>query len=281
MRLRAAGGLTGRAMSPQSPTLTVMVQAARKASRKLKRDFGELENLQVSKKGPADFVTTADMTAEKTLVEELSHARPGYGFLLEERGKIEGTDPTHRWIIDPLDGTLNFMHAIPHFAISIALERQGVIVAALIYNPVTDEMYTAERGQGAFLNDRRCRVSARRDFGQALIATGLPFMGQDHHEMELAELREVMAQTAGVRRFGAAALDLAYVAAGRYDAYWEHALNPWDIAAGILLVREAGGFVTDLTGGEGMLKSGDILAANEGIHPQLLKTLKKARNNVS
>jgi len=259
----------------------VMVAAARKASRKLRRDFGELENLQVSKKGPADFVTTADMTAEKTLFEELSHARPGYGFLMEERGAVEGTDKTHRWIVDPLDGTLNFMHAIPHFAISMALERAGTIVAAVVYNPITDEMYTAERGQGAFLNDRRIRVSARRDLSQSLIATGLPFMGQHHHEAELQELEAVMGKTAGVRRFGSAALDLAYVAAGRYDAYWEHALNAWDIAAGLLLVREAGGFVTDLSGGDTVMKTGDILATNEGIQRPLLDLLKSARKNIS
>jgi len=268
-------------MALQSPNITVMVAAARKASRKLRRDFGELENLQVSKKGPADFVTTADMTAEKTLFEELSHARPGYGFLMEERGIIEGTDKTHRWIVDPLDGTTNFMHAVPHFAISIALERNGIIVAGVVYNPITDEMYLAERGSGAYLNDRRIRVSARRELGQALIATGLPFMGQTHHEVELAELRAVMEKTSGVRRFGSAALDLAFVAAGRYDAYWEHKLNLWDIAAGLLLVREAGGFVTDLDGGEQMMKSGDILAANEGIQKPLQDLLKSARKTVS
>lgn len=268
-------------MSTQSPTLTVMVQAARKASRKLRRDFGELENLQVSKKGPADFVTTADMTAEKTLFEELNRARPGYGFLLEERGPVEGTDATHRWIVDPLDGTTNFMHAVPHFAISIALERNGTIVAGLVYNPVTDEMYTAERGAGAFLNDRRLRVSARRDLGQALLATGLPFMGQNHHEVELAELEAVMHKTAGVRRFGSAALDLAFVAAGRFDGFWEHALNPWDIAAGMLLVREAGGFVTDLDGRDNVLPNGDILATNDGIQRPLQDLLKEARKKIS
>jgi len=268
-------------MSLQSANITVMVAAARKASRKLRRDFGELENLQVSKKGPADFVTTADMTAEKTLFEELSHARPGYGFLMEERGVVEGTDKTHRWIIDPLDGTTNFMHAIPHFAISIALERNDTIVAGVVYNPVTDEMYAAERGQGAYLNDRRLRVSARRDLAQSVVATGLPFMGQTHHEVELTELEAVMHETAGVRRFGSAALDLAYVAAGRFDAYWEHALNAWDIAAGLLLVREAGGFVTDLSGGDTMLKTGDILASNEGIQRPLQELLKKARKKIS
>jgi len=268
-------------MPIQSPNITVMVAAARKASRKLRRDFGELENLQVSKKGPADFVTTADMTAERKIFEELSHARPGYGFLMEERGEVAGTDASHRWIVDPLDGTTNFMHAIPHFAISIALERQGTIVAGVVYNPITDEMYTAERGQGAYLNDRRLRVSARRDLGLSLVATGLPFMGQTHHEVELAELRTVMENTSGVRRFGAASLDLAYVVSGRYDGYWEHELNQWDIAAGILLVKEAGGFVTDLDGRDQMLKTGDILATNEGIQKPLLDMLKGARKNVS
>jgi len=267
-------------MSLQSPNITVMIKAARKASRKLRRDFGELENLQVSKKGPADFVTTADMTAEQTIHDELSRARPGYGFLMEESGTVKGSDKSHRWIIDPLDGTTNFMHAIPHFAISIALERDGKIVAGLIYNPISDEMYTAERGQGAYLNDRRWRVSARRDLGQSLIATGLPFMGMPNHEVELAELRDVMTKTAGVRRFGAAALDLAYVAAGRYDGYWEHALKPWDIAAGILMVREAGGFITDLEGRDKMMESGDILAANEGIHKPLQDLLQGARKKL-
>ncbi len=264
-------------MALQSANITVMVAAARKASRKLKRDFGELENLQVSKKGPADFVTTADLTAERKIFEELSHARPGYGFLMEEKGVVEGTDPSHRWIVDPLDGTTNFMHAIPHFAISIALEREGTLVAALVYNPITDEMFTAERGQGAWLNDRRLRVSARKDLGQSVIATGLPFMGQPNHEVELAELRAVMTKTAGVRRFGAASLDLAYLAAGRFDGYWEHALKPWDIAAGILIVREAGGFVSDLAGRDLMLKTGDILTANEPLHRPLQELLRGAR----
>jgi len=263
-------------MALQSPNITVMVAAARKASRKLKRDFGELENLQVSKKGPADFVTTADLTAEKKIYEELSHARPGYGFLMEEKGVVEGTDPSHRWIIDPLDGTTNFMHAIPHFAISIALERQGTIVAGVIYNPITDEMYTAERGGGAYLNDKRMRVSARRDLTQSVIGTGLPFFGMPNHERELTELKAVMAKTAGVRRFGAASLDLAYVAAGRFDGFWEHELKPWDIAAGVLLVKEAGGFVTDHAGREEVLKTGDVLATNEGLHQPLRQILKDA-----
>jgi len=263
-------------MALQSANITVMVAAARKVSRKLKRDFGELENLQVSRKGPADFVTTADLTAEKKLFEELSHARPGYSFLLEEKGVVEGTDKSHRWIIDPLDGTTNFMHAIPHFAISIALEREGTLIAGVIYNPITDEMFTAERGSGAYLNDRRLRVSARRDMGEAVVATGLPFLGQPNHELELKELSAVMGKTAGVRRFGAASLDLAFVAAGRFDGFWEHALKPWDIAAGVLMVKEAGGFVTDHAGREDVLKTGDVLATNEPLHRPLRDILKNA-----
>jgi myo-inositol-1(or 4)-monophosphatase len=258
-----------------SPALNVMIAAARKAGRGLIRDFGEVENLQVSLKGPADFVTKADQRTESILVGELQKARSGYCFLVEEAGVIEGTDKTHRFIIDPLDGTTNFLHGIPHFAISIALEREGQLVSAVVYNPVTDEMYIAERGQGAYLNDRRLRVSARKTTKDALFATGIPFLGREGHERFLGELAPVMAVSAGVRRFGAAALDLAYVAAGRYDGFWERGLAAWDVAAGILLVREAGGQVTDLDGRDKMLDRGDILAANEPLHPQLLKLVKE------
>lgn len=264
-------------MVQQSPIVTVMVDAVRKAARKLNRDFGEIEHLQVSKKGPADFVTAADVKAEQVLRGELERVRPGYGFLLEEGGTVEGTDRTHRWIIDPLDGTLNFMHAIPHFAISVALERDGVVVAGVIYNPITDELYTAERGRGAFLNDRRMRVSARTAMTECLFATGLPFHGKPGHEEALKETGAVMNMAAGVRRFGAASLDLAFVAAGRYDGYWEHGLQPWDIAAGLLLVREAGGMVTDLSGADNMLKTGDILATNGSTHDRLRQLLSQAR----
>ena len=259
-----------------SPALNVMTTAARKAGRKLIRDFGELENLQVSMKGPADFVTSADQRTEQILIEELQRARPGYCFLVEESGLIEGPDKTHRFIIDPLDGTTNFLHAIPHFAISIGLEREGQLVSAVVYNPVTDEMFTAEKGHGAYLNDKRLRVAARKHLPESLIATGIPFLGKEGHERYLKELEAVMGATSGVRRFGAAALDLAYVAAGRFDGFWERGLKPWDMAAGILLVREAGGFVSDLDGGSRALEAGHILAANETLHPMLLKLLKAA-----
>ncbi|HUJ03120.1 MAG TPA: inositol monophosphatase family protein [Rhizomicrobium sp.] len=259
-----------------SPALNVMMSAARKAGRKLIRDFGEIENLQISLKGPADFVTIADQRTEKILIEELSRTRPGYNFLVEESGVIEGPDKTHRFIIDPLDGTTNFLHGIPHFAISIGLEREGQFVSAVVFNPVTDEMYMAEKGHGAYLNDKRLRVAARKQMKEALLATGIPFLGRDGHERFLKELAPVMNTSSGVRRFGSAALDLAYVAAGRFDAFWERGLKAWDVAAGILLVREAGGIVSDLDGGQTMLETGHILAANESLHPQILKLLKGA-----
>jgi myo-inositol-1(or 4)-monophosphatase len=259
-----------------SPALNVMIAAARKAGRKLIRDFGEIENLQISLKGPADFVTVADQRTEKILIEELSRARPGYNFLVEESGVVEGPDKTHRFIIDPLDGTTNFLHGIPHFAISIALEREGQLVSAVVFNPVTDEMYMAEKGHGAYLNDKRLRVSARKRMQEALLATGIPFLGREGHQAFLKELETVMAVTSGVRRFGSAALDLAYVAAGRYDGFWERGLKAWDVAAGMLLVREAGGIVGDLDGDQRMFETGHILAANEALHPQILKLLKGA-----
>jgi myo-inositol-1(or 4)-monophosphatase len=260
-----------------SPALNVMTAAARKAGRKLIRDFGEVENLQVSMKGPADFVSVADQRTESILVGELQRARAGYPILSEEVGLIDGPDKSHRFIIDPLDGTTNFLHGIPHFAISVALEREGQLVSAVVYNPVSDDMFTAEKGSGAFLNDRRLRVAARKDLKLALAATGIPFMGRGDHAGFQKELGAVMAATPGVRRFGAASLDLCWLAAGRYDAFWERGLAAWDIAAGILTVREAGGVVTDLSGGQTMLETGDILASNEALHPQYLKLLRDAR----
>jgi myo-inositol-1(or 4)-monophosphatase len=257
----------------RSAILNVMVGAATKAARGLKRDFGEIENLQVSKKGPADFVSAADHRAEEVIRTELARARPDYGFLMEESGETRGRDPQHRWIVDPLDGTTNFLHAIPQFAISIALERQGKLAAALVYNPITDELFTAERGAGAFLNDRRLRVAARTQLAEAVIATGIPFKGRGDHEGYIRELSRVMPAVAGIRRFGAAALDLAWVAAGRFDGFWERDLSPWDLAAGLLLIREAGGFATDLDGREGILASGHVVAGNERIHRQLLDLL--------
>src|SRR6266404_1415142 len=249
-------------MATRSPTLNVMGNAALKAARALLRDFGEVEQLQVSVKGPGEFVSAADLKAERILKAELKKARPGYAMLFEEGGAEGGSDLRHRWIVDPLDGTTNFLHGIPHFAISIALERDGEIVAGIVYEPTRDEMFWAEKGIGAYLNDRRLRASARRSLGEALIGTGLPFRGHGEHAIYVATLSRVMAAPAGVRRLGAAALDLAYVAAGRYDGFWEFALSPWDIAAGLLLVREAGGFVSDLAGGQAMMTSGDVLAAN-------------------
>lgn len=260
-------------MALRSPLLNVMTAAARKAARGLRRDFGEVEALQVSRKGPADFVSTADERVEAALVEELTRARPGYGFLLEERGTIEGSDPAHRWIIDPLDGTTNFLHGLPHFAISIALEREGQLLAGVVFAPLTDDMFVAERGQGAWHNDRRIRVSSREQLADALIATGVPFRGRPGHDVFRAELAAVTEEIAGIRRFGSAALDLAYVAAGRFDGFWERGLSPWDVAAGIVLVREAGGLVSDMMGRDGMLTDGTIVAGNGRLHTPLLRLL--------
>lgn len=255
----------------QSPAMNVMRAAVEKAGRALRRDFGEIENLQVSKKGPGDFVTNADLKAEKILFEELSQARPGYGFLMEEKGAIEGSDTTHRWIVDPLDGTTNFMHGIPHFAISVALERDGTLVAGIVYNPITDEMFFAERGQGAYGPSGRLRVAGRDKLADAVLACGAPHGERAGRDEFIDEMQSLLPNIAGLRRFGAAALDLAYVAAGRFDGFWERGLAPWDMAAGIVLVRESGGLVSDLTNRQKMLDDGNIIAANEAIHAQLLK----------
>jgi myo-inositol-1(or 4)-monophosphatase len=264
----------------RSPVINVMAAAALKAARGLIRDFGEVEQLQVSIKGPGDFVSNADLKADRTLRSELTRARPGYGLLFEESGAVEGSDKRHRWIVDPLDGTINFLHGIPHFAISIGLERDGEIVAGVVYEPTRDELYWAEKGVGAYLNDRRLRVSARRQLSEAVIATGL--RASDRDKPEYFALHEtVTANAAGVRRFGAAALDLAYVAAGRLEAFWEFGLSPWDIAAGILLVREAGGYVSDLSGGHTMLTSGDILAANDHLHLPLAALVRETLRGAS
>src|SRR6516165_2820252 len=260
----------------RSALLNVMIKAAHKAARALKRDFGEVEHLQVSLKGPANFVSAADHRAEEILCAELSAARPGYGFLGEEGGRREGTDKTHTWIVDPLDGTSNFLHSIPQFAISIALERDDTIVAGLVYNPANDELFTAERGKGAFLNDQRLRVAARRRLVDAVISCGLPHHGMGDLALFRREFAAIQDKVAGLRRFGAAALDLAWVAAGRVDAYWERGLSPWDMAAGIVLVREAGGYATDLGGGEAMLTTGGIVAGNDAIHRELLRVVQAA-----
>jgi myo-inositol-1(or 4)-monophosphatase len=259
----------------RSAILHVMVQAALKAGKSLSRDFGEVQNLQVSMKGPGDYVSQADRKAEEIVKTELMRARPDYGFLGEEGGALEGADSQHRWIVDPLDGTTNFLHGIPMFAVSIGLERQGQIVAGVIYNPAVDELYTAEKGGGAFLNDRRLRVAARTKLTDAVVGTGVPHLGRGHHGNYLVQLRNVMSEVSGVRRLGAAALDLAYVAAGRFDGFWEEGLGAWDLAAGIIMIREAGGFVSDLSGGQKMLDHGSIVAGNELIHKALVKTLAK------
>ncbi|MBI1197196.1 MAG: inositol monophosphatase [Phenylobacterium sp.] len=264
-------------MSTQSALLKVMSDAARKAARGLNRDFGELAELQVAKKAPADFVSAADLKAEQVLFEALSKARPGYSFLGEERGLIEGTDKTHTWIVDPLDGTTNFLHAIPHFAINIALEREGAVVAAVTYNPITNELFWAEKGKGCFVNDHRLRVAARQKLDEAVLATGIPFLGHGQHAKFLKELHQMTQRVAGVRRFGSAALDLAWVAAGRFDGFWERDLKPWDLAAGLLLVSEAGGKVTDAEGGDDVLKAGSVVAANLDLHPQILSRLTAAK----
>ena len=258
----------------RSALINVMVRAAMKASRKLARDFGEVENLQVSQKGPADFVSAADRKSEEIIRQELEQARPGYSFLMEESGATEGSDSQHRWIVDPLDGTTNFLHGIPLFAISIALERQGRLQAGVVYNPISDELFSAERGSGAFLNDRRIRVSARTAISDAVVATGIPHRGRGDHGDFLKQLAGVMAVTAGVRRCGAAALDLAWLAAGRFDGYWESGLSPWDVAAGALILREAGGFISDCAGGEKILEARTIIAGNSAVHRHLLGLIK-------
>ena len=251
----------------RSALMNVLTAAVIKTGKALKRDFGEVENLQVSIKGPGDFVTAADRRAEKTLFEELSKARPGYGFMMEESGAVEGSDKSHRWIIDPLDGTTNFLHGIPHFAISVALEREGVLVAGVIYNPATDDMYISEKGQGAFHNNRRLRVSSRREMADSLIGGGVPHLGKaKEHAVFKHELANMMARAAAVRAHGATALDLAYVASGRFDGLWQRGLQVWDVAAGAVLVREAGGYVSDADRGELSTNPTSIVAGNEYIY---------------
>ncbi len=253
--------------------MNVMVAAVLKAGRGLARDFGEVENLQVSLKGPGDFVSAADRKADKTLIAELGKARPTYGFLTEESGAIEGNDKANRWIIDPLDGTTNFLHGIPLFAISVALEREGKVVAGIIYNPVLNELYTAERGAGAFLNDRRLRVAARKALPEALVGSGVPHLGNPPDAGETALAQRINERTAGMRCLGTAAIELAWVASGRYDAYWHFNLHPWDFAAGALMVREAGGKVSDMTGKEKLTDRGSVLAGNQVIHTELVALL--------
>jgi myo-inositol-1(or 4)-monophosphatase len=268
-------------MPSHSGLLTVIERAARKAGPRLRRDFNEVQHLQVSRKGPADFVSMADKRAEQTIFEELSHARPDWGFLMEERGEVAGDPSKPRFIVDPLDGTSNFLHGIPHFAISIAVEEpmasgKREITTALVYQPLTDESFWAEKGRGAWHTDQRLRVSARRELSDALIATGIPFLGHGDFVQWSRIFGAVAPEVAGIRRFGSAALDLAWVAAGRYDAFWESSLQPWDVAAGLLLVKEAGGFVTDFRGGDRAMERNEYLAANDALHSKLHKLVANA-----
>lgn len=258
-----------------SANLNLMIKAARKAGRSLVKDFREVENLQVSSKGPGDFVSRADREAERIIKEDLLGARPNYGWLGEETGEIEGIDPTRRWIVDPLDGTTNFLHGLPHWAVSIALEHKGEIVAGVVFDAAKSELFYAEKGLGAYLNDTRMRVSGRTRMIDCIFATGVPFGGRPTLPATLQDLAQLMPVTAGVRRFGAAALDLAYVAAGRYDGYWERGMNAWDVAAGALLVREAGGLVGPIRDGQNPVDSGNIIAANAGVFDPLTATLRK------
>jgi myo-inositol-1(or 4)-monophosphatase len=257
-----------------SALINVMVKAARRAGRSLNRDLGEIENLQVSLKGPANFVSLADKRAEEMLYIDLEKARPGYGFIGEEGGTREGADKSHTWIVDPLDGTTNFLHGIPQFAISIGLAREGMVIAGVIYNPASDELFIAERGKGAFLNDKRLRVAGRRKLNECVIACGMPHIGRGDHEQARREIGALQDKIAGFRRFGAASLDLAFVAAGRLDGYWERNLSPWDIAAGQIMVREAGGIISGIEGHDNALTTGDVVCGNEFVHAELLKILK-------
>lgn len=257
-----------------SANLNVMMKTARKAGRALLKDFGEVENLQVSTKGPGDFVSRADRTAEATILEELQTARPTYGFLGEEGKEIEGDDPTRRWIVDPLDGTTNFLHGLPHWAVSIALEHKGQIVAGVIYDPVKDEMFYAEKGGGAWMNESRIRTSGRQRMIESIFATGLPFAGRADLPETLQDLARILPTCAGVRRFGSAALDLAYVATGRYDGFWERRLHAWDIAAGIVIVREAGGLIEPLNPRGDIIADGELICANEAIFQTFSKVIR-------
>ncbi|MEW7008072.1 MULTISPECIES: inositol monophosphatase family protein [unclassified Lentilitoribacter] len=262
----------------RSALLNVMVTAATKAGRSLSRDFGEVQNLQVSVKGQSGFVGEAGKKSEDIVRGELMHARPSYGYLSED-DEVKGTDGTHRWIVDPLDGTTNFLHGIPFFSISIALERGGELVAGVIYNPATDELFTAEKGGGAYMNDRRLRVGGRKKLRDCVVGACAPHLGRGHHGRYLIQLANMMGEVSGVRSFGAASLELAYVASGHLDAHFEEHLKPWDIAAGIVMIREAGGFIYDVSGGYKMFETGDLVAGNEHIQKALTEVIKRPAPN--
>ena len=261
------------AVARRSANMNVMAEAAEKAGRSLIRDFGEVENLQVSRKGPGDFVSTADLKAEKIIVETLQKARPTYGFLLEEGGVKAGEDKSFKWIIDPLDGTTNFLHGIPHWAVSIALEKDGEVIAGVVYDPLRDEMFLAEKGTGAFVTNKRLRVSARDDLSQSLIVTGGARPGTPQYTTFMTELNAIAPYVSATRRLGAASLDICYVAAGRFEGFWERDLKPWDVAAGALIAKDAGGKATDIAGGKEFVYGGSIVVGNGSIHGQLLKRL--------
>ncbi|MDB9926895.1 inositol monophosphatase [Hyphomicrobiales bacterium] len=256
-----------------SPLINVMIKAAKKASRGLRRDFNELENLQVMTKGPANFVTAADIRTQNTIYDELSYAKPDWSFIMEESKPIRGSNPNSKFIIDPIDGTTNFMHGNPNFAISIAAEIDNKLEAALIYSPITDEMFIAERGKGAFLNDKRIRVASRKKLSESILITGIPHLGRGDIDLFLREMKILIPEVAGIRRSGSAALDLAWVAAGRYDAFWERGLASWDIAAGILMIKEAGGYVQGINGKDSDMWDGNIISGNEDILNTLIEKL--------
>ena len=260
---------------PMSANLNLMIKAARAAGRSLSKDFREVENLQVSMKGAGDFVSKADIAAEEIIREQLTEARPTYGWVGEETGVTEGDDPTRRWIVDPLDGTTNFLHGMPHWAVSIALEHKGEVVAGVVYDPTKDEMFFAEKGQGAWMNETRMRVSGRRRLIECVFSTGLPFAGRADLPETLQDLARILPTCAGVRRWGAAALDLTYVAAGRYDGFWERNLHLWDMAAGLVIVREAGGLVEPLRKGGDILADGEVICANEPVFEQFAKIIRE------
>lgn len=260
-------------MPAHTPIMTVMIRAAEKAARGLLRDFNEVEHLQVSRKGPSDFVTAADKRSEKTIFEELQKAKPDYSFMMEESGDVKGNDPDHVWLIDPLDGTHNFMHGVPHWAICIALERKGEVVAGLVYDCTKNEMFTAEKGTGAWLSNRRLRVSGRRDLESCMVNFGQPY-GTKEDRARFFKEQEAVAAHVMTRRFASAALDLCYIAAGRIDGYWERNLKPWDVGAGALIVREAGGFVTSIEKDDNPVYSGNLVAGNQQVHSDLRKILK-------
>ena len=261
-------------MKLNSAIINVMIKACRKASKVLIRDFGEIENLQVSLKGPGDFVTLSDKKVEKILIEELQKARPTYSILSEEIGKIDN-DKSFKWIIDPIDGTANFLHGIPHFAISVGLEHNKEIICGIIYDPIKDEMFTAEKGNGSYLNNQRMRVSARSKLEDCMIFTGGPRRESKNREVALKEYYKFSSKVLiPIRKLGSGALDMAYVAAGRCDGFWSRDLNYWDIAAGIILVKEAGGFVTDFNGNNEYEQNKTLLASNEKINKEMIEVLK-------